>query len=44
MVRKAALSALMVCLVGGCSVLPASGPTASAVAEGADVATKDGVF
>ncbi|KAB1077013.1 sugar transporter, partial [Methylobacterium soli] len=30
--------------VSGCSVLPASGPTASAVAEGADVATKDGVF
>ena len=30
--------------VSSCSVLPASGPTASAVVEGADVATKDGVF
>ncbi|PIU06714.1 MAG: sugar transporter, partial [Methylobacterium sp. CG09_land_8_20_14_0_10_71_15] len=39
MVRIAAPAALMACLVSGCSILPASGPTASAVAEGAEVAT-----
>ncbi|AWB20572.1 polysaccharide export protein [Methylobacterium currus] len=33
------------CLIGGCSsFLPASGPTASAVAEGADVATDQGLL
>jgi len=30
--------------VSGCSVLPAAGPTASAIAEGADVATAEGLF
>ena len=30
--------------VSGCSILPASGPTAGAVADGADVATSEGVF
>lgn len=44
MVRIAAPAALMACLVSGCSILPASGPTASAVAEGAEVATADGVL
>ncbi len=31
-------------LVSGCSVLPASGPTTSAVVEGADIATSEGLF
>ena len=44
MVRMAAPVALMACLVSGCSILPASGPTAGAVADGADVATAEGVF
>lgn len=44
MVRIAAPAALMACLISGCSILPASGPTASAVAEGAEVATADGVL
>ncbi|KMO15255.1 polysaccharide biosynthesis/export family protein [Methylobacterium indicum] len=35
----------MACLVGGCSsFLPAAGPTASAIADGADVATDQGLL
>jgi polysaccharide biosynthesis/export protein len=51
MVRKAALAALTTGLLAGssgflagCSVLPAAGPTARAVASGAEVATPDGLF
>ncbi len=42
--RSAALLLCTALAVSGCSILPASGPTASAVAEGAEVATADGVL
>ncbi|MCJ2124197.1 sugar transporter, partial [Methylobacterium sp. J-077] len=46
MLRKTALSALMAALaagsIGGCTYLPAAGPTASAIEAGAEVATADG--
>jgi polysaccharide biosynthesis/export protein len=42
--RSAALLLCTALAVSGCSILPASGPTASAVAEGAAVATADGVL
>ncbi|MGU3541128.1 sugar transporter, partial [Methylobacterium sp. A54F] len=54
MLRNTALRALIGCLagtslagtslLGGCSVLPASGPTARAVEAGAAVATSEGVL
>ena len=44
MVRFTALFALTACLVGGCSVLPASGPTARAVEAGAEVSTPEGLL
>jgi len=44
MVRKVAIAALTASLVSGCSLLPAAGPTASAIAEGADVTTPEGIF
>ena len=46
MLRKTARTALMAALaagsVGGCTYLPAAGPTASAIQEGSEVATADG--
>ncbi|MER2249596.1 sugar transporter, partial [Methylorubrum podarium] len=30
--------------VSGCSVLPAAGPTTSAIESGADIATAEGLF
>ena len=44
MVRKPALAALTAALLGGCSVLPAAGPTSRAVESGAEVATPEGLF
>ena len=44
MLRHAALIALISALAGGCSVLPAAGPTARQVDAGAEVATPDGLF
>src|SRR5919107_1931131 len=44
MLRITALSALTACIVGGCSVLPASGPTAGAIASGAETTTPEGTF
>ncbi|MBB3904963.1 polysaccharide biosynthesis/export family protein [Methylobacterium brachythecii] len=44
MVRIAAPAALLACLTSGCSYLPAAGPTASAIVDGADVATPGGVY
>ncbi|MGV7033211.1 polysaccharide biosynthesis/export family protein [Methylobacterium symbioticum] len=44
MLRQAALIALISALAGGCSVLPAAGPTARQVDAGAEVATPDGLF
>ena len=43
MLRSAALACLAG-LLSACSILPASGPTARAVVDGADVATAEGVF
>ncbi|MCJ2063211.1 sugar transporter, partial [Methylobacterium sp. J-088] len=46
MLRKTARTALMAALaagsVGGCTYLPAAGPTASAIQAGSEVATADG--
>ncbi|MGU3588204.1 sugar transporter, partial [Methylobacterium brachiatum] len=46
MLRKTALTALTAALaagsIGGCTYLPAAGPTASAIEAGAEVATADG--
>ncbi|MFC5556082.1 hypothetical protein ACFPQ7_19715, partial [Methylobacterium iners] len=43
--RAFGLSILAATLLSGCSTyLPASGPTAGAIAEGAEVATAQGVF
>ncbi|MCJ2134638.1 sugar transporter, partial [Methylobacterium sp. J-026] len=46
MLRKTARTALMAALAagsaGGCTYLPAAGPTASAIQAGAEVATPDG--
>ncbi|AWN44665.1 sugar transporter [Methylobacterium durans] len=42
--RITALSALTACLVGGCSVLPAAGPTAGAIVSGAETTTPEGTF
>ncbi|MGU3465265.1 sugar transporter, partial [Methylobacterium sp. C33D] len=46
MLRKTACTALMAALAagsaGGCTYLPAAGPTASAIQAGAEVATADG--
>ncbi|WP_194075091.1 polysaccharide biosynthesis/export family protein [Methylobacterium durans] len=44
MLRITALSALTACLVGGCSVLPAAGPTAGAIVSGAETTTPEGTF
>ncbi|MET3695620.1 polysaccharide export outer membrane protein, partial [Methylobacterium goesingense] len=45
MIRNASLAALAACLVSGCSsILPAAGPTTSAIVEGADVSTSEGTF
>ena len=44
MLRHPALIALTAALMGGCSVLPAAGPTARQVDAGAEVATADGLF
>ena len=44
MLRITALSALTACLVGGCQLLPASGPTAGAIASGAETTTTEGTF
>ncbi|MDR7040645.1 ABC-type xylose transport system permease subunit, partial [Methylobacterium sp. BE186] len=44
MLRITALSALTACLVGGCNVLPGAGPTAGAIASGAETVTSEGVF
>lgn len=45
MICKAALVALTAGLLSGCSsLLPAAGPTAGAVVEGADISTSEGTF
>ena len=44
MLRHPALIALTAALMGGCSVLPAAGPTSRQVDSGAEVATPDGLF
>ncbi|GJE02230.1 polysaccharide biosynthesis/export family protein [Methylobacterium isbiliense] len=44
MVRVGTLAALAASLLSGCSFLPAAGPTASAVADGAGIATDQGLF
>ncbi|MGN7122750.1 polysaccharide biosynthesis/export family protein, partial [Methylorubrum thiocyanatum] len=45
MKRNAVLAILAASLaVSGCSILPAAGPTTSAIENGADVATAEGLF
>ncbi|MGN7127848.1 polysaccharide biosynthesis/export family protein, partial [Methylorubrum thiocyanatum] len=42
--RALATALVIASAVSGCSILPAAGPTTSAIESGADVATAEGLF
>ncbi|MER2248530.1 sugar transporter, partial [Methylorubrum podarium] len=42
--RALAIALLTAAAVSGCSILPAAGPTTSAIESGADIATAEGLF